>query len=345
MATVLGATAHRRAPSAPISSPILSPIPSPSLLPLPSARSLAALSLTALAACGGGSLTFGAKAAPRTAYSGPSIYTSGASGASGAPGASSPSYSGSYTGGYTGGAGIATEAAPPPVERQAIAGGGGAPEPAPERPGLGTTWGEQVSAPISFSPFVRASSHPWAEAVLHYNDAEGVAAHASYLGTSPQPLEVYAGDGSISVALVDDYGRTLPGYMAGGRALIAGNDGARYRIMVRNGTTARFEIVASVDGLDVIDGKPADPNRRGYIVDPHDTLVIDGFRTSDSSVAAFRFGRVADSYAAQTAGDRNVGVVGFAIFAERGAIWTPAELQRRDTADPFPERGYAVPPR
>ena len=181
--------------------------------------------------------------------------------------------------------------------------------------------------------------------LLHYNDARGAAAHAAYLGTPPAPLEVFAGDGSLSVALVDDHGRTLPGYAADGRALVIGNDGARYRIVVRNGTTARFEIVASVDGLDVIDGKPADPNRRGYIVDPHDVLVIDGFRTSDDAVAAFRFGAVAESYAAQTSGDRNVGVVGLAIFAERGAVWTPAELGRRDAADPFPSRGYATPPR
>jgi len=218
-------------------------------------------------------------------------------------------------------------------------------EPAPDRPGLGTTWGEEVDAPISFSPFVRAASSPWATVALHYNDAHGVGAHAAYLGTRPSPLEVFAGDGSLSVALVDDYGRILPGYQANGRSLIVGEDGGRYRILVRNGTTARFEVVASVDGLDVIDGKPADPNRRGYIVDPHDVLVIDGFRTSDAAVAAFRFGKVADSYAAQTSGDRNVGVIGFAIFAERGAVWTPAELHRRDTADPFPARGYAVPPR
>jgi len=218
-------------------------------------------------------------------------------------------------------------------------------EPVPDRPGLGTTFGESVSAPISFSPFVRSATTPWSQVVLHYNDADGVGAHAAYLGTQPQPLEIYAGDGSIGIALVDEAGRTLPGYMAQGRALIIGDDGARYRLVVRNGTTARFEIVASVDGLDVIDGKPADPNRRGYIVDPHGVLVIDGFRTSDASVAAFRFGRVAESYAAQTSGDRNVGVVGFAIFAERGAVWTPAELGRRDTADPFPQRGYAVPPR
>jgi hypothetical protein len=218
-------------------------------------------------------------------------------------------------------------------------------EPVPDRPGLGTTFGEQVYAPISFAPFVRASAQAWAEVLLHYNDSDGVGAHAEYLGTRPQPLEIYAGDGSLAVALVDDSGRTLPGLQANGRTLIVGEDGQRYKIIVRNATTARFEVVASVDGLDVIDGKPADPNRRGYIVDPHDTLVIDGFRTSDANVAAFRFGRVADSYAARTSGDRNVGVVGLAIFSERGAVWSPAELQRRDTADPFPSRGYAMPPR
>ena len=218
-------------------------------------------------------------------------------------------------------------------------------EPAPERPGLGTSWGEHVDAPISFAPFVRASSSPWAAVALHYNDANGVGAHAAYVGARPQPMEVAAGDGSLSVSLVDDYGRLLPGFHASGRALIVGEDGARYRIVVRNGTTARFEVVTSVDGLDVIDGKPADPNRRGYIIDPHGELVIDGFRTSDTGVAAFRFGKVADSYAAQSSGDRNVGVIGFAIFSERGAVWSPAELNRRDTANPFPARGYATPPR
>jgi hypothetical protein len=236
----------------------------------------------------------------------------------------------------------AYEPAPP---AHAAHSGGAIAEPAPERPGLGTTFGEQVYAPISFAPFQRSSSSAWAEVALHYNDEGGVLAHARYLGTQPQPLEVYAGDGALAVALVDDMGRTLPGVSANGRTLIVGQDGARYRIIVRNATTARFEIVASVDGLDVIDGKPADPNRRGYIVDPHDTLVIDGFRTSDANVAAFRFGRVADSYAAQTSGDRNVGVVGLAIFSERGAVWTTGELHTRDTANPFPSRGYAVPPR
>jgi len=218
-------------------------------------------------------------------------------------------------------------------------------EPVPDRPGLGTSWGETVSAPLTFTPFERASASPWAELMLHYNDAEGVAAHAQYLGSRPAPLELWAGDGALSIALVDEHGRTLPGFSAGGRTLVIGEDGERYRIVVHNTTEARFEIVASVDGLDVMDGRPADPHRRGYLIDPRGTLVIDGFRTSDDAVAAFRFGRVADSYAAQTVGDRNVGVVGVAIFAERGAAWTRREIDRRDTADPFPQRSYAIPPR
>jgi len=256
--------------------------------------------------------------------------------------------SAAYGGGYTGGGYQAPSTAPPAHASISTGEGPSAiaeTAPAPERPGLGTTFGESVYAPISFAPFVRASADPWAEVLLHYNDESGVRAHAEYLNAYPRPLEVPAGDGSLSVALVDETGRTLPGYAAGGRSLVIGDDGERYKIVVRNATTARFEIVASVDGLDVIDGKPADPGRRGYIVDPHDTLVIDGFRTSDANVAAFRFGRVADSYAAQTSGDRNVGVVGLAIFSERGAVWTRGELQQRDTADPFPQRGYSTPPR
>lgn len=218
-------------------------------------------------------------------------------------------------------------------------------EPAPDRPGLGTTWGERVTAPISFEPFHRAQPTPWAEVVLHYNDAAGVRAHAELLDARPRPLEVYTRDGALSVALVDEDGHTLPGFAAGNRTLVVGEDGARYRIVVRNQTPVRFEVVTSVDGLDVLDGRPADPNRRGYLVDAHGTLTIDGFRTSDDAVAAFRFGAVADSYAAQTSGDRNVGVVGLAIFAERGAEWDRRELGLRDSANAFPQRDYAAPPR
>lgn len=219
-------------------------------------------------------------------------------------------------------------------------------QPAPDqRPGLGTTWGESVWSPVTTRPFERSTPSPWAVAVIHYNDEDGVRAHAAHVGGTVAPLEAFAGDGSIGISLVGDGGDLLPGVKASGRNLVVGEDGERYRLVVRNATSARFEIVASVDGLDVIDGQPASPERRGYLVDPHGVLVIDGFRQTDSEVAAFRFGKVAASYAARTSGDANVGVIGIAVFAEKGAVWTPAELDRRDNADPFPARTYATAPR
>lgn len=272
-------------------------------------RKTALLGAIALSACAG--------ASPKMATSSPQV-------------ASAPPayYPGTSTGGAADYGGSQTIVSPTPDDR----------------PGLGTTWGESVWAPVTTEPFARASTDPWTTAVLYYNDADGVNAQASYLGASVAPLELYAGDGSIGVSVVDSSGQLLPGFTGGGKTFVVGSDGERYRLVVRNGTGVRFEIVASVDGLDVIDGKPADPNRRGYILDPYGSLVIDGFRQSDDQVAAFQFGAVGQSYAAQTSGDRNVGVIGVAIFAEKGAVWDPVELQRRDTADPFPARGYATPP-
>src|SRR4029079_3958695 len=98
-------------------------------------------------------------------------------------------------------------------------------------------------------------------------------------------------------------------------------------------------------GLDVIDGNPADLTKRGYLLEPYATLTIDGFRTSSSHVAAFRFGSVSESYAAKTSGDRNVGVIGVAFFSERGSEGTTEELRKRASADPSPaDRRYSQPP-
>ena len=97
----------------------------------------------------------------------------------------------------------------------------------------------------------------------------------------------------------------------------------------------------SVDGLDVIDGKDASFAKRGYLIDPHGDLEIDGWRTSNEEVAAFRFGSVSSSYSNKKHGKtRNVGVVGLALFHERGdspRFWgTPrshGDVVRRQSAD------------
>ena len=218
-----------------------------------------------------------------------------------------------------------------------------------DRPGLGTEWGETRFSRISTVPFVRADpATPFATAAMFYNDEEGARAMANTAGFrrtsggfSPQA------HGVVSVGLRDERGGFLSGFVASSKSFIVGEAGRRYTIVVRNNTDSRLEIVLSVDGLDVLDGRAASFAKRGYLVDPRSELEVDGFRQSMDTVAAFRFGSVRGSYAAQKTGDsRNVGVIGVAIFNERGTNpfpWTSEELQRRHDANPFPGQ-FATPP-
>jgi hypothetical protein len=157
--------------------------------------------------------------------------------------------------------------------------------------------------------------------------------------------------GAISVAIHDGSGDPLEAVNVGDRTYVVGQSGERYSIVLTNHTGHRFEAVATVDGLDVINGKSGSLQNRGYVLMPFATLEIDGFRQSEDAVAAFRFAAVGDSYAAQMGKARNVGVIGVAFFQERGDVftnpWTEKELNRRETANPFPSADprFARPPR
>ena len=224
-------------------------------------------------------------------------------------------------------------------------------EPAPERerPGLGTTWGETRFSRVSSAPFQRADSQPIATAALFYNDESGVRAMARRTGHGFFDLRrngVDLGRGAVTVQLLHENGSPLPTFDVGSRSYVVGEDGERYTIQITNHTGNRFEAVTTVDGLDVIDGRAGSFEKRGYLVNPFATLEIDGFRQSVDEGAAFRFGAVRDSYASKKGADRNVGVIGVALFQEAGSPfpWTDREVDRRLDADPFPQR-FATPPR
>jgi hypothetical protein len=208
-------------------------------------------------------------------------------------------------------------------------------------------WGENRSSHISTAPFYRAQpNHPFATVSIHYNDASGVHAMAEHSSRSNWGDNVFpAAERQLSVRLLDGNYRPLPGTRAGGRTYVVGEAGQRYVLRVRNHTGNRVEVVATVDGLDVLDGRPGSFRKRGYILRPWGTLDIEGFRRSDSAVAAFRFGSVRDAYASRKGQGRNVGVIGVAFFHETGSRWpwTDEEIRRRHDADPFPGR-YAEPP-
>jgi hypothetical protein len=222
--------------------------------------------------------------------------------------------------------------------------------PAPEeRPGLATHWGEARYSPARQVDFERADAErPAAVVELHYNDRAGARRMlpAAYAGSAE------AGALGLRFQLLDARGQALPALVGGDHVIGIGAPGERYALSIENTTGSRYEVVASVDGLDVVDGEDASFEKRGYLVGPYGRVVIDGFRRSGAEVAAFRLGDVARSYAASKGKARNVGVIGIALFAERRPVFEPEpwrvptrtdDTRLRQNAEPFPGR-YARPP-
>jgi hypothetical protein len=122
---------------------------------------------------------------------------------------------------------------------------------------------------------------------------------------------------SYEVVLEDEFGNPLPAYPQRSERFALGRDGQRYNVRIYNRSGQRIEAVVSVDGRDVLTGMPGDfKNQRGYLVPAYGSVLIDGFRTSLSSVAAFRFSSPDDSYSARMGTPENVGVIGAAFFRE-----------------------------
>jgi hypothetical protein len=120
----------------------------------------------------------------------------------------------------------------------------------------------------------------------------------------------------VEVRVEDPQGNPLLGARHKGDLYVAGKKGSRYQVRVRNKTNQNVLVVLTVDGRNVITGKPGDHQDSGQVIGPRDTWVFKGWRTSDSQVAAFEFGNKSGSYSSQLGSPQNVGVIGCAVFEE-----------------------------
>jgi len=134
-------------------------------------------------------------------------------------------------------------------------------------------------------------------------------------------------------------GRELPVYWHEERAYVVGRPGNEYQVIVRNRLGEDLLAVVSVDGLNVMNGQPADPRQAGYIAAPYSRIDIRGWRKSLDEIAAFYFTQLGDSYAARRGRPENVGVIGVALFQRKVHYTTPAEtVAPPEAADPAPYR-------
>lgn len=204
---------------------------------------------------------------------------------------------------------------------------------------LGTQWGEGRESVTRTVEAARLDpERPRTVAQLRYSDEASI---RRALGSSmDQQLSVQLADGDVEWVVQDGQGRSLPIYsMRGARDYqLAGRHGERYELVYSNRSQRHYEVVVTVDGLDVLTGQSGSVRNAGYLLRPGETLRIEGFRKSQREVATFRFASKERAYAGNTpAGDaRNVGVIGAALFEVR--------LQGADAARPAPEpRGAAEP--
>ncbi len=145
----------------------------------------------------------------------------------------------------------------------------------------------------------------------------------------------YPRQNAVQINLVDENSYALPTYFSKGNTYVQGEYGQRYQIKVRNPYATRIEVIVTVDGRDVINGQQGSFSNRGYVLEPYQEAVIDGFRQSENQVATFRFSNPGNSYSSKMGTPENVGVIGLAVFDERypePVPSTPTLAQRSEEA-------------
>ena len=205
---------------------------------------------------------------------------------------------------------------------------------------LGTQWGDEMTSRVTTVDLRRVSDMPIAQTSIRYADK-------AYSGRSINSISLAAG--KIEFSAENDRGRGLSMYRDGSQYYLKGEAGQAYRLVYRNNSNNTYEIVSSVDGLDVLNGSRASRYNTGYVLRPKERLVIEGFRKSNSAVASFIFSKPDDSYAANTPNGNvnNTGIIGTAIYE----LYDPQARKRpvsrsSDGLDAFPaDEGYAPAPR
>ena len=219
---------------------------------------------------------------------------------------------------------------------------------------LGTQWGEGRE---SVTKVVRASrltpDQPRFVGQMRYSDEASIRrALGQY---AERQLNALLADGDVEMQIGSGQGQPplrIFSSRGGQDYYVAGRAGERYELIYTNRSNRFYEVVATVDGLDVLTGQPGSVRNEGYLLRPGERLVIDGFRKNDREVAAFRFSNKDRAYANTPAGDaRNVGVIGSALFEVRLDERDPdlpvnpvPAAQRQPQAFPADGGRYAPPP-
>lgn len=93
--------------------------------------------------------------------------------------------------------------------------------------------------------------------------------------------------------------------------------GEKYSIRIKNLDRRRIAAVVTVDGLSVMNGRPANPTSRGYVIPPYGSYTITGWRIDSRFVKEFVVTRPTESEAAKQGLLGETGQIRVTAIAER----------------------------
>jgi hypothetical protein len=139
-------------------------------------------------------------------------------------------------------------------------------------------------------------------------------------------------------------GKPVPEFAARGRIYLEAIEGREYSIRLRNHTGTRVAVALSVDGLNSIDARTTTPGEASkWILDPYQSIVIDGWQTGPSTARRFFFTSEGRSYGAWLGKTRNLGVIAAAFYQEKRAYPTPILKQGEESDRPAGPRSDSLP--
>lgn len=130
-------------------------------------------------------------------------------------------------------------------------------------------------------------------------------------GKTIQAISLDAGKVTFSIQTEDHQGVL---YHDAGNYYFSAKVGQVYRLIYHNNSSNTYEIVASVDGLDVINGQSASQYHPGHILQPRSEITIEGFRKDNSTIATFVFSKPEVAANNPIGTEQNIGVIATAIY-------------------------------
>lgn len=106
-------------------------------------------------------------------------------------------------------------------------------------------------------------------------------------------------------------------YSGKGKTYVEARKNSTFKIKISNPTQNKILAVPTVDGVSVIDGQEGKYSSPGYVIEPDQHVIIDGWRVNNNNVRKFQFSKQKGSYSNKRGlGVYNNGIIGVAIFNE-----------------------------